>query len=134
MRDVEWKSAARRHTRRVRRRTRPGWTGHERARRQHPTAANAATGVPDLFRVYRACLYGCFNNLLDVAYGRGVSALSVEPARVSDPVRHRGGLPTVSDGKSGAPSVVPLADRAIEQDTASEAPLRAVPTRLAPPR
>ena len=34
--------------------------------------------------------------------GRGASVLSGEPARVAAPVRHRGDLPPVSDGESGA--------------------------------
>ena len=49
-----------------------------------------------------ACLSGCFNRLPDVAYGRGASALSRKPAQVSAPVRHRRGLPPVSDGESVA--------------------------------
>ena len=50
----------------------------------------------------RSCLSGCFNRLPDVAYGRGASALSRKPAQVSAPVRHRRGLPPVSDGESVA--------------------------------
>ena len=49
-----------------------------------------------------SCLSGCFNRLPDVAYGRGASALSRKPAQVSAPVRHRRGLPPVSDGESVA--------------------------------
>ena len=72
-------------------------------------AAYLAAAPPELLwlGLVRSCLSGCFNMPQDIAFERGASALSCEPARVSASVRDRGGVPTVS-GRLSLAGGVPL--------------------------